>query len=564
MTSICRRSLLGSIAVCLLTLSLAGSSAWAARPAKMSAKAAAKRRAAATAHKAKEKESDKASDNESASDSASSTTAASSSSDSLATKTEASSASSTSDSPLAMAPSETPEPTTSSPPASDADKTTASPDATAASVPEPVAEEPPAPAEPLPLYVEHLGPDSYPGKLRGIYGGSMWLEPSFNGLQWPYMAKSGVGVSGSVWVDSGYEKIDRELARLGNTTMWLQQGRAQLRVTPTYVNGNFFIQGQVELVGNQCQQAGGTTSSCQTFGTFDTDDLWIRFGQWNKWDVKVGRFEGWELYHTGMGLDINTMERQGAIMGPIVPGNIENAPAFYAVNYLHDRPAAGLGVGYAALHAYFSETLRAELLGELGTDDSTGAGYVYLGARPSMILDVGWLKVKAGLEYEKQAFSTQQYNANTQSKEDVPYSRIRKGAGGSVQMVFDPRVELGANFGYGKQSLTDISGNPKGQGTFSTYSVGGFANLRLAKLWILGTGLNWTTRTDSYYPNGAQTPDYAAHLQSFVALQYLLAGQLFIKAVVGYSRSDFQDADTSIPIWSNTMLSGRVRLLYLY
>jgi hypothetical protein len=427
-----------------------------------------------------------------------------------------------------------------------------------------VAEEPKPASESLPIWVEHLGPSSYPGKLRGLYGGSLWLEPSFHGLQWPTMAKSGVGVSGWFWVDSGYEQVNREHPRLGNTVMWLQQGRGVLRVTPTYTSGKFFIQAQVELVGNQCQQAGGTTSSCQTFGTFDTDDLWIRLGHWNIWDFKVGRYEAWEIYHTGMGLDINTMERQGATMGPIVPGNIAAAPAFYAVNYLHDRPSAGLGVGYAALHWYPTSNLRVEGLGELGTDDSTGAGYVYYGVRPTAILDLGVFKAKVGAEYEKQAKSTQKYDANTQAKVDDPEKRIRKGVGGALQVVLDPWVEFGVNGALGEQARTNYSGNSDGQGTFTTTSVGGFINARLARLLLVGVGVNWTTQTDSYYVNGSSYPDHSAHLQAFGAVQYLLAGQLYARAVFGWSRADFEDSDQSIPIWSNYMYSARIRLMYLY
>jgi hypothetical protein len=433
-----------------------------------------------------------------------------------------------------------------------------------APAPAPAAEEPKPASAALPIWVEHLGPDSYPGKLRGLYGGSMWLEPSFHGLQWPYMAKSGLGLSGSFWVDTGYERVSREHPRLGNTVMWLQQGRGVLRVTPTFTSGRFFIQGQVELVGNQCQQAGGTTSSCQTFGTFDTDDLWIRFGHWNIWDIKLGRYEAWELYHTGMGLDINTMERQGATMGPIVPGNIAAAPAFYAVNYLHDRPSAGLGVGYGAIHVYPTSFLRFELLSELGTDDSTGAGYVYRGGRPAAILDLGVFKAKVGAEYELQTLSTQQYNATTQQKEDVPYKRTKKGVGGCLQGVIGQWVELGVNAAYGSQAQTDISGNPKGQGTFTTKSVGGFVNAQPFNLFLVGAGLNWTTQTDSNYVNSSPYPSKSGHLQAFLAAQYLLAGQLYIRGVFGWARSDFDDSNQSIPVWSNYMYSGRLRLMYLY
>ncbi len=545
---------------------LASPPSFAAKPATKAAKAAAKRKAAA---KAAAKEAP----------ASTSSTASGSSSSSTASEGYKYETPSPAEAPVVEAPASPPAEqkaaTEASTPAVAAEKeppkveapTAYQPASTdTATAPYQAAEEPPAIAAPQPPYVEHLGPSSYPGKLRGIYGGSMWLEPSFNGLQWPYMAKSGVGVSGVFWVDSGYETINRDVAGLANTTMWIQQGRAVLRVTPTYTDGRFFIQAQVELVGNQCQQAGsGSGSLCQSFGTFDTDDLWFRIGDWNIWDLKVGRFEAWELYHTGMGLDINTMERQGAFLAKTLAGaNIQSAPTFYAVNYMHDRPSSGLGVGYVALHAYPMKVLRFELLGELGTTDSSGEGDNYLGTRPSAILDLDWLKLKAGYEYEKRTHSEQQINASAQTKDDSPYRRTRKGFGGSLQFVIDPIVEFGFNGARGTVFETDDSGNPKGTGSYTTTSVGGFANFRLARLWLLGVGVNWTAQTDSFYLNTSTTPDYSAHLQGFLALQYLLAGQLFIKGVLGYARADFQDTDPNVPVWSNYMYSARVRLMYLY
>jgi hypothetical protein len=426
----------------------------------------------------------------------------------------------------------------------------------------PAVEEPAAPVEPAPVYVEHLGPSAYPGQLRGIYGGSMWLEPSFNGLQWPYMKKSGVGLSGSIWVDNGYEKISRDPAISPNTTLLLQQARAVLRVTPTYTDGKFFIQGQVELVGNQCQT---TSPICTTVGTFDTDDLWIRFGWWNKLDLKVGRFEGWELYHTGMGLDINTLERQGAKnYGVNAPDKDIDAPDFYGVNYLHDRPGAGMGVGYAAFHGYLSQALRVEVLGELGTENvSSTTGHNFWGGRPAVILDLGWIKFKAGGEYEKATVGTQ--TINNGAKTDYPYKRTRKGYGGSVQFVFDPNIEFGGNVAHGTVFETDLTtGSGLGTGSYDTTSLGGFVNARLSPLWMFGGGVNFTYRYDSFYYNSSPNSDYTAHLQAFGALQYLVARQLFVKLVLGYARADFMTSDTSIALYSNYMYSGRIRLMYLY
>ena len=219
-------------------------------------------------------------------------------------------------------------------------------------------------------HFERLGPETFPGRLRGLYGGSLWLEPSFHGLQWPQNTRSGVGVSGTFWTDSGYEMIKRDFPSLPDSGMYFQQGRGQLRVTPAYVRGRFFIQGQVELVGNLCQTANVTNVVCSA-GTFTTDDLWIRVGEWNRWDLKLGRFEAWEVYHLGMGMDPYTFERLGAGMfGLAGPANPKlEAPSLYGVNYLHDRPTDGLAVGYAALHLYPTEYLRFELLAKLGTDN---------------------------------------------------------------------------------------------------------------------------------------------------------------------------------------------------
>jgi hypothetical protein len=480
----------------------------------------------------------------------------------------------------------------------------------------PPAESPAAPSEPPPppppeeetmpalipppptQYVEHLGPSAYPGNgpyggwtwwpgvvywgpgassamMRGLYGGSLWLEPTFNGLQWPYMTRTGVGVSGSAWVDTGYEKIDREYATAVNSTRWQQQARALLRVTPTYVSGRFFVQAQAELVANGCQSTGSVTCDMAGQGTVDTDDLWLRVGHWNVWDVKVGRFEGWELYHTGMGLDINTLERLGPRQegqpGARIGDTVIEPPDYYGVNFMHDRPR-GLGLGYLALHLYPMSILRFEMLGEIGTTSlGTGASN-YLGGRPSAIFDLGWLKLKAGAEYQSKTAQNQQFvtdpNTGVQSKGTDNTGTTNKGLGAAVQFVFDPYVELGANIAYGESTSRNKDGNVLDTGSYTKTSVGGFANAHLGRRGsvledlMLGGGANWTTQ---YYSHrvGTNNQDYFAHLQVFGAIQYLVAKQLFVKVVLAYARADFWPSGEPDSI-SNTMLSGRLRLMYLY
>src|SRR5664279_1299859 len=319
--------------------------------------------------------------------------------------------------------------------------------------------EAPATLEP---YIEHMGPETFPGRLRGLQGGSLWIEPSFHGLQWPQNVRTGLGLSGMFWTDGGYETIKRSSNSMPNSSLFVGQGRGLLRVTPAYVRDGFFIQGQAELVGNLCQTASMFNTVCGA-DALTTDDLWIRFGQWNLWDVKVGRFEGWEVYHLGMGLDPNTGERLGARMFGVDSTTGLEAPSFYGVNYLHDRPTNGLAE-QVALHVYPLEYLRFELLAKLGTDnyrakylaeDSTKtSAYTYFGGRPTAILDIGWLKLKIGAEYQKSTPPMQTVDTDAKKKDPVE-ELVQKGAGASLQFVIDPIVEFGLNAAIGEQSYTD-------------------------------------------------------------------------------------------------------------
>jgi hypothetical protein len=429
-----------------------------------------------------------------------------------------------------------------------------------------------APAVPGP-YIQHLGPDSFPGRLRGLYGGSLWLEPSFDGLQWPYMAHTGVGVSGYLWMDSGRELINRENGQIPNSALWYQQGRGVLRLTPTYAGDNLFIQGQIELAGNMCQSAGATNIVCLAAGTFDTDDLWLRVGQWNRWDLKVGRFEGWEVYHVGMGMEQYTFSRLGARnfgVQTFTDPPLE-APLLYGVSFLHDRPTDGLAAGYAALHLYPSDWLRFEVLGKLGTDNnvndnSTGdTPTTSFGARPVAILDVGWLKVKLGAEYQKAVPITQTVQPGTPGmKVEAAAKLVQKGVGGSVQVIVNPIAEFGISAAIADQHRENGFAQVIPAETFTTKSVGGFANVRVCELCLLGLGLHYTAFTDSVLAMNSTVNDFSSQWQGFASFQVLLAGQLFIRPEFNYARAFFQPSDVTVSTWNNNMYDVKVRLMYLY
>jgi hypothetical protein len=363
-------------------------------------------------------------------------------------------------------------------------------------------------------------------------------------MQWPYIPRTGVGLSGDAWLDTGYERIDRETTSTNEphtVKYMLQQGRAVFRLTPTYNAETWFAQAQAELVANKDQ-------TLTQPNVADVDDLWVRAGAWRKWDVTIGRFQGFEVYHLGMGLDINTLERNGAT------DDIRSPPGIHGFQYGFLRPP---NVGNVAFHLYPGSRLRVEVLAQLGNE----GGLNTLGGRPAIIYDRGWLKLKFAAEGRRQTPI-----ADTSFEERTTF-----GGTGAIQFVFDPRVEFGLNVDFGhvthyspvKANPTDAKGQYDRVGTVNTLSFGGFANVRIIDRLLLGVGGNFVTQED-VLPN-ANTGENGkfSHLQAFAALQYAIHARLFVKFVAGYARAHLAPS-TGAEAWDNSMGSGRLRLQYYF
>ncbi len=415
--------------------------------------------------------------------------------------------------------------------------------------PEPAVEAPPV----TEIGIQRLPGSAYPEpQTRGLKYSSLWL--TFHGLQWPYLpAKAGrdrfvIGLSGWGWLDTADVKFlpwGQSAQAIGQDRLAYatQQGRMLLRVTPTYSFADWFVQGQVELVGTENQ-----TIQRSDVGGADTDDLWLRIGQWNKWDFQVGRFEGWEVFHLGMGLDQNTFERQGAI-GPGDP-----AVSYYGLTDNQFRAAGA--AGNAAVHYYPLPFLRFEALGTVG---SFSSGPV-VATRPVGILDFGWLKLKGGVEWQRET------SQNTGSQLET----TSRGVGGAVQFVFEPHIEFGLNAAQGTVVSTDAQGQPNNKGTFTRTSFGGFANLSNGSErypLLFGVGGLYTRNVDQNSlsnASGIVTDDYWLW-QSFAAVQYVVFQQLYVKLVGSYSRAHFQLASAiPAPTYDNEMYSVRLRFSFYF
>jgi hypothetical protein len=383
--------------------------------------------------------------------------------------------------------------------------------------------------------VQRLPGSAYPEPYtRGLPHGSLSL--TFHGMQWPYMPAVGpntrfvMGLSGWGWIDTSYQKFAPWSTSANPPSgyeesrkrYWKQQARLLLRLTPTYSLGDgWFVQGQAELVGSEDQTIGR-----EQVGGADTDDLFIRVGQWNKWDFQVGRFEGWEVFHLGMGLDYLTFEREGAV------GKFESSTpiSYYGLSDNQYRPEGAAG-NFAA-HYYPLPYLRFELLGTVGTIGS----YPTLATRPVAVLDLGWLKLKAGTEYQKKVTQTPGETADITSK----------GVGGAAQFVFLPHLEFGLNAAQGTVVAVDNRNLVDPKGSFTRTSYGGFANLSNGSRkhpLIFGVGGMYTSKVTQNDALGDGVVNEYWLMQSYVAVQYVLKQQLYIKLVGGYSRGHWLLSD---------------------
>jgi hypothetical protein len=190
---------------------------------------------------------------------------------------------------------------------------------------------------------------------------------------------------------------------------------------------------------------------------------------------------------------------------------------------------------------------------ELGMQFGNEFGQNTLAGRPVAVLDLGWLKIKGGLEYKKL----------TDQKDGSKGETTQRGLGGSIQFVLNPWFEAGLNGAWGIVDHIAQDGTFDEKGSNSTFSLGGFANARVIDGLLVGAGLNYTYLEDQHFDSALNRVEKFAHWQTFGAVQYLLFKQLYVKLVVAYAKADFAPTFGE-PVFKNEMLSGRIRFLYLF
>jgi len=356
-------------------------------------------------------------------------------------------------------------------------------------------------------------------------------------------------------------------------------------VTPTYsTKAGWFAQGQGEFVANGAAPASLTQ-------LVDTDDLYVRAGKWNVFDITAGRFQGWEVYHLGMALDLNTFERTG----PATNIDIASPAQIYGVTNYWDRPN---GPGNIAAHLYGPkpiEFLRAEVLTQIGNV----GGLQERAVRAVGVFDWGMdlpgaqgyrlsVKLKGGYEYGK--------DTPREQREDYKEKVDHKGGGGSLQFVFDPYVEIGGGYASGIRDWFDRqTGEIDPSRSNTTTTFGGFLNVQPLKGLIVGLGYHQTEQTTlrctvllppatpgadsvrqdcSTVPNPQGNFDSYKLTQYFGAVQYEVMPNLFTKLVLAHGKADYNVYSTPnvLPYSHETGslmgapidVSARLRFMYLF
>lgn len=404
--------------------------------------------------------------------------------------------------------------------------------------------------QPPPLALEILPPSAYPSTpMPGIRGGS--LSMVLTGMQWPYMPSYGkdhpklrIGFSGSSWVDANMRMVRPGRDTFPDVLDLRMQGRLTLRVSPVYnFDKDWFAASRIEFVAitEQQHEAGKYV---------DVDEAWVRVGRWNRFDATVGRTQGFEVYHFGMGMDINTQEREGARAS--VGATVQQP---YALTELWDR---GINNGAIALHWYLPQWLRLELLGRMGI---AGAGND-AGVRPAAILDFGIVKVKGG--YENRVQWTATPSADQRKTET-------QGFAGSVNVVIDPWVEFGGGIAHRITDAYNDLGEPDEFASSDTTTWGGFLNVRpYFKDWLIGLGYHNTDWSNFNFeaapPTADGNPDNQTHIQMFGAVQYQLWDVFFIKYVLAYSQVRIENRNDSAPDpgFTDRQISHRLRFMLLF
>lgn len=325
---------------------------------------------------------------------------------------------------------------------------------------------------------------------------------------------------GYFWSDTGYmARTNAQPGQYDQNVTYLQ-GRFVLGAGLSRGFGDWYGAARVEFLGLVNEYARSQYEP-------HTLDAYVRLGHQRWFDVQVGRFLAWEIYHRGQGIEFWTAEEAGALGGP-------------ALYWLDLTRGYRNESGQAAVHFYPWDFLEFEVAGVYGQENNQNN----LGVRPALHFAWKGLQFLAGYEYLRLTPQTIADKVRTTSQ----------GYAGRLQYTFFDTVTAGANFGQLFVEYIDIQGLVDSDKSLEKFTVGGFVDI---DFWRNSIGLGYH-RTNQV--NRQQ--EHLSQDQAFVSYLFRVPIQgVSLKAVYGFARAHIEDTDTRTN-WDNYVHSFRLRISY--
>ncbi len=339
-------------------------------------------------------------------------------------------------------------------------------------------------------------------------------------LQVPQVLGADLRFSGYFWADTGY--LARQNAQQGqyDQNVAYLQGRFVLGAGISRGFGNYFGAAKVEFLGLVNEYARSQYEP-------HTLDAYVRIGHNKWWDVQVGRFLAWEIYHRGQGIEFWTAEEAGALGGP-------------SLYWLDLTRGYRNESGQAAVHFYPFSFLKFEVAGVYGQENNQNN----YGVRPALHFTWRNLQIMAGYEW---------YGLRPQTIADKVRS-TQYGFAGQLRYTFFKHVTAGVNFAQQYATFIDIQGLADSARSLDKYTAGGYLDIDFLQHSI-GLGYHHTNQLNVRNENNR-------HHQAFISYLYRLPIQgLSLKAVYGFALAHIEDVDTRSS-WENTNHSFRLRISY--
>lgn len=346
------------------------------------------------------------------------------------------------------------------------------------------------------------------------------VAPDAQPLAMPQVLGVDLRFSGYFWADTGFMgRTNAQPGQYDQSAAYLQ-GRFVLGVGLSREFGDWYGAARAEFLGLVNEFARSQYEP-------HTLDAFVRLGHRRWFDVQVGRFLAWEVYHRGQGIEFWTAEEAGALGGP-------------SLYWLELTRGYRNESGQAAVHFYPWQFLKFEVAGVYGQENNQNN----FGVRPVAHLTLAGLQVLGGYEY---------LTLMPQTKADKVRS-TSQGYAVRAQYTVRDTVTFGANFAQAFVESVDIQGLVDSEKSLTKFTVGGFVDVDFWKNSI-GLGYHRTNQLN-------RQQETTSHDQAFVSylVRFPIRG-LSAKAVYGFARAHIQDVDTGTA-WDNYVHSFRVRLSY--